>query len=258
MTMNDTKQPVSEKSPEYLAATLREVAETLDDVGKTIDARLGAWAATPSEPEPEPPRPEEEPKTVSIPTLGNFTVKFAAITSITAAWGDGRACLRVVGDGNSMTHVFTTTPLADIRKQADEARIDLPEVTVQLGTAVTLTFSAITRIYIDASLRQHIAGKRADYDKPDTGYGTCGATIPQVLALCKLAGWPKPEVRCVFTFCDGEPCEVDPASVCSVDTIRLPGERSTLVTCEDGGTSCFVRESVAVVEAMRDACKEGE
>ena len=205
------------------------------------------------------PCPEEEkPKTVSIQTLGNFTVKFAAITSITAAWDDGRACLRVVGDGNSMTHVFTTTPLADIRKQAAEAGIELPEVTVQLGTTVTLTFSAITRIYIDASLRQRIAGKRADYDKPDTGYGTCGATIPQVLALCKLAGWPKPEVRCVFTFCDGEPCEVDPASVCSVDTIRLPGERSTLVTCEDGGTSCFVRESVAVVEAMRDACKEGE
>ena len=203
------------------------------------------------------PRPEEEPKTVSIPTLGNFTVKFAAITSITAAWDDGRACLRVVGDGNSITHVFTTTPLADIQRQAAAAGIELPPVTVNIDS---YRWTAIERadchVCDNGSLLTDIIGVAEQYGEHTIHTSTL--TPAQVCALCALAGWPKPEVGMVLTFCDSEPCEVDPASVCSVDTIRLPGERSTLVTCEDGSTICFVREPVAVVQRMIDVCKEGE
>ena len=135
---------------------------------------------------------------------------------------------------------------------------------MQLGTTVTLTFSAITRIYIDASLRPHIAGTRADYDKPDTGYGTCGATIPQVLALCAVAGWPKPEVRMVLTHCDGDPCTVDPCEDIVVEydarwhatsIAWVPSPRDD--GYEDADEDHIVRESVAQVEAMLDACKEG-
>ena len=255
--MNDTKQPVSEKSPEYLAATLREVAETLDDVGKTIDARLGAWAATPSEPEPEPPRPEEEPKTVSIPTLGNFTVKFAAITSITAAWDDGRACLRVVGDGNSMTHVFTTTPLADIRKQAAEAGIELPEVTVNIDS---YRWTAIERadchVCDDGSLLTGIIGVAERYGEHTIHTSTL--TPAQVVVLCELAGWPKPEVTMVCTYADGDPCEVDPENIFGVGVARHATTIETNTPLADGRCVHHVREPVAVVEAMIDVCQEGE
>jgi len=108
----------------------------------------------------------------------------------------------------------------------------------------------------DGSLLTDIIGVAEQYGEHTIHTSTL--TPAQVVVLCELAGWPKPEVGMVLTFCDGEPCEVDPASVCSVDTIRLPGERSTLVTCEDGSTICFVREPVAVVKAMIDVCQEGE
>lgn len=382
--MNDTKQPVSEKSPEYLAATLREVAETLTDVGKTIDARLGAWEET-AEPEPKPPsvevmsaatgalrryksitsfvrrgamwevyggttvgggtvhtmttpfaiwqeciaagvpccdppyadltlnigdrwrvfsimelrvsphtgnsfircignRPdygaryaventyyvtespdairalcdaagvpcpeEEKPKTVTV-AHGAGTMRFDRLTTIaTKLTAEDKPGLFVVGavcgtDGAT----FTTTPLADIQRQATEAGIDLPKVTVSAG----YEWSHIAEVQHRADGTTIFGQVAGEGIHNETSY-----TPAQVVALCKLAGWPKPEVHMVCTFCDGTPCEIDPASVCSVDTIRLPGERSTLVTCEDGSTSCFVREPVAVVEAMRDACKEGE
>lgn len=445
--MNDTKQPVSEKSPEYLAATLREVAETLTDVGKTIDARLGAWEET-AEPEPEPPsvevmsaatgalrryksiasfdrmgtmwevcgetvgggnvhtmtspfsiwqsalaagvpccdppyadltlnigdrwrvfsimelrvsphtgnsfircignrpdygaryaventyyvtespsairalcaeagvpcppasvilssgngsqwefrtvtaidddaawsrvvgewlewhkhnvgclanpdevralcdaagvpRPEEEkPKTIAVEDRVGDVWRFRTIESLSARMVNGTPMLCIRHDSQPPNEwCETAASLADIQRQATEAGIDLPKVTVSAG----YEWSHIAEVQHRADGTTIFGQVAGEGIHNETSY-----TPAQVVALCKLAGWPKPEVHMVCTFCDGTPCEIDPASVCSVDTIRLPGERSTLVTCEDGSTSCFVREPVAVVEAMRDACKEGE
>jgi hypothetical protein len=206
------------------------------------------------------PRPEEEPKTVSIPTLGNFTVKFAAITSITAAWDDGRACLRVVGDGNSMTHVFTTTPLADIRAQAEAAGMELPNVTVNIdGYRWTVIERADCHVCDDGSLLTGIIGVAEQYGEHTIHTSTL--TPAQVVRLCELAGWPRPDVRCVFTHCDGSACELPPDGIAHVHRHDRPYTKGTQIDLKqwDGEKSwCVVREPVAQVETMRDACKGGE
>lgn len=98
--MNDTKQSVSERGPEYLAATLREVAETLTDVGKTINARLGAWEET-AEPEPKPP---------SVEVMSAATGALRRYKSITSFVRRG-AMWEVYGDttvGGGTVHTMTT------------------------------------------------------------------------------------------------------------------------------------------------------
>mgnify|MGYP000943099275 CR=1 FL=1 len=227
-----------------------ELRQAFDRLDRALqDARAACAAAG-------VPCPEEEPKTVNIPTLGNFTVKFAAITSITAAWDDGRACLRVVGDGNSITHVFTTTPLADIQRQAAAAGIELPPVTVNIDS---YRWTAIERadchVCDNGSLLTDIIGVAEQYGEHTIHTSTL--TPAQVLALCALAGWPKPQVKCVFAFCDGTACEVDPARVTSVRTFRTTATRETRVWMGDDDWR-VVREPVAVVQRMIDVCKEGE
>ena len=180
--MNDTKQPVSEKSPEYLAATLREVAETLDDVGKTIDARLGAWAATPS-----------EPKTVQC-------------------------------SGWTWTHIRRVT----VRARSN-------------GTLDT----TITGVANPGS------GKEFDLHSART-------TPAQVVALCKLAGWPKPEVDMVLTFANGDPCQVDPADIQNAEYDAAFHATRVQMRNEYMYLAHYVREPVDVVQRMIDACKEGE
>lgn len=326
--MNDTKQPVSEKSPEYLAATLREVAETLTDVGKTIDARLGAWAA-PETPEPEPPSVEVDgmaqhwrytritsfsheatglwrvygdcineaghayPNTYNCTTATPFSIwrecrgkgvpcpepptiallnfyggPITDVASITEVRRHGNAtkiiCThRAQGEWKTNAVCLVAETPAAIRALCDAAGVPCPEEekpkTVQCsGWTWTHIRRVTVRARSNSTLDTTITGVSNSGSGKEFDLHSARTTPAQVVALCKLAGWPKPEVHMVCTFCDGTPCEIDPASVCSVDTIRLPGERSTLVTCEDGSTSCFVREPVAVVEAMRDACKEGE
>ncbi|MFA5635770.1 MAG: hypothetical protein WC977_07675 [Anaerovoracaceae bacterium] len=235
-------------------------------------------------PEPEPPCPEEEkPKTVSIQTLGNFTVEFAAITSITAAWDDGRACLRVIGDGNSMTHVSTTMPLADIQRQAAEAGIELPEVTVMPHPE--WTFSSIERVESrcdSAGTYMALYGTtvRSGEKREQDGYirfrfAPAHVLVPvdrnlptirlpfrftpaQVCKLCELAGWPKPEVTMVCTYADGDPCEVDPENIFGVGVARHATTIETNTPLADGYCVRFVREPVPVVRRMVDACKESE
>ena len=324
--MNDTKQYTSERSPDYLAATLREVAETLTDVGKTIDARLGAWEET-AEPEPKPPSVEVMSaatgalrryrsitafermgtmwwvcgETVGGGNVHTMTTPFAIWQSALAAGvpccdppyadltlniGDrwrvfsimelrvsphtGNSFIRCIGNRPDYgaryavenTYYVTESPDA-IRALCDAAGVPCPEEekpeTVQCsGWTWTHIRRVTVRARSNSTLDTTITGVSNSGSGKEFDLHSARTTPAQVVALCKLAGWPKPEVHMVCTFCDGTPCEIDPASVCSVDTIRLPGERSTLVTCEDGSTSCFVREPVAVVEAMRDACKEGE
>lgn len=391
--MIDTKQYTSERSPDYLAATLREVAEMLTDVGKTIDARLAAWAV-PETPEPEPPsvevidarsgatwlfssidlferwdgrwrvwghprspdgygwdgcyiatavtpfaiwqecvrkgvpccdppsvtltlnigdkwrvfavnelrvaesgntfircignRPdygaryaventyyvtespdairaacaregvpcpeEEEPKTITVKDRVGDVWRFTSVNALAARMANGTPMLCIRGPQHTQDSTEwceTKTPLANIRKQAAEAGIDLPPVTVR----AVREWTSIGRVEVKAASNDGLFCTVRGASDGRYVVQEFAPEVAEVLALCELAGWPKPQVRCVFTYANGDPCEVDPASVCSVDTIRLPGERSTLVTCEDGSTSCFVREPVAVVEAMRDACK---
>ena len=249
--MNDTKQSVSERGPEYLAATLREVAEMLEDVGKTINARLAAWAA--AEPCPE----EEKPETVTV-AHGAGAMRFDRLTAITARLTlDNKPGLFVTGTvGATDGATFTTTPIADIRKQAAEAGIELPEVTVNIDS---YRWTAIERadchVCDDGSLLTGIIGVAERYGEHTIHTSTL--TPAQVVVLCELAGWPKPEVKCVFAFCDGTACEVDPARVTSVRTFRTTATRETRVWMGDDDWR-IVREPVAVVQRMIDVCKEGE
>ena len=203
------------------------------------------------------PCPEEEPKTITIIGANSGDTFHLNDIHTIQALVDG-----VYGPRLCVDDLVASTPLADIRRQAEEAGMELPKPVVVLGTNnITHTFSAITRISIDASLHPHIAGKRVDHDRPDTGYGTDGATIPQVLALCALAGWPRPEVRCVFTYANGDPCPIDPENVDNVSATCTALERCTAVRLNrtvDGFLYRYVREPAPVVEAMRKACKEGE
>lgn len=382
--MNDTKQPVSEKSPEYLAATLREVAETLTDVGKTIDARLAAWAA-PETPEPEPPSvnfdgewftqigqmttwpdggvtiygqthsgrdwalvpdttqfaiwqecvrkgvPCPEPPTIALLNFyGGPITDVASITEVRrhgnatkiicthraqGEWKTNAVCLvaetpaaiRALCDaagvpcpeeekprGIDIVHgagtmrldqltsitakftlankpglfvtgtvgatdgaTFTTTPIADIRKQAAEAGIELPEVTVNIDS---YRWTAIERadchVCDDGSLLTGIIGVAERYGEHTIHTSTL--TPAQVVVLCELAGWPKPEVGMVLTFCDGEPCEVDPADVQNAEYDAAFHATRVQMRNEYMYLAHYVREPVAVVEAMLAACKEGE
>ena len=288
--MNDTKQPVSEKSPEYLAATLREVAETLDDVGKTIDARLGAWAE--AAPEPEPPSVtlhyaitgteyvlysvskisethttgahivgsgrigsraftdaplhvaetpaairaacaregvpcvgEPEPKTVDVVDRWGDIWEFSAIDGIRAQLINDTPMVCVHGvnaeaEIDADEWCYAITPLADIRAQAEAAGIKLPDVVVDEGTSQWVKIERVDCRIHDGKLLTMVQGFAVGEELARSKYGT-DLTPAQVLALCRLAGWPKPEVidvSCVY----------------------------------------HVREPVPVVRRMVDACKEGE
>jgi hypothetical protein len=248
--MNDTKQSVSEKSPEYLAATLREVAEMLEDVSKTIrscDARLGAWRA-------------DKPKTVAVdttPVVGK--VAFAAVdTLFVEICQDGKPYLRIAGmaDGTQREE-WTRTPIADIRTQAAAAGMELPEVTVSVdGYQLTAIERADCHVCDNGSLLTDIIGVAEQYGEHTIHTSTL--TPAQVCALCALAGWPKPQVRMVCTYTDGAPCEVGPENISGVGVARHATTIETNTPLADGRCVHHVREPVAVVEAMIDVCQEGE
>jgi hypothetical protein len=471
--MNDTKQSVSEKSPEYLAATLREVAEMLEDVGKTIDARLGAWRAdkpgTATEPETKPPsveiggvrfceivhlrrwaRPDgslgayceghspygeawkryvdetpfsiweacvaagvpcpEPPHIIIVEkevvgtcrwdvadvkavsasgrgsevlatarALGPFyttdwqqvsfytamspaairaacdekgvpcppaTVEirghtggepypFVSITHISPWDGSGHsgppgacvcgtvlwpgrgaqeytgvathttpaaireACARegvpcveepktvdiISANTGGIVHLrdlrpiealidsehglclrvngyVTKAPLADIRAQAKAAGITLPPVTVKCSGWTWTRISAVTvKARSNDTLDTTIVGVSDSGTGNEFPLSSARTTPAQVCQLCKLAWWPKPQVRMVCTYCAGDACEIDPMLVGNVAYEELHYSHFTRVSIKyrDGRHYEYrVRESVAQVEAMRDACKGGE
>lgn len=207
----------------------------------------------------------EKPKTVAVdttPVVGK--VAFAAVdTLFVAICQDGKPYLRIAGmaDGTQREE-WTRTPIADIRAQAEAAGIKLPPVTVKCSGWTWTRISAVTvEARSNDTLDTTIVGVS------DSGTGnefslSSARTIPaQVCQLCKLAWWPKPQVRMVCTYCAGDACEIDPMLVDNVAYEELHYSHFTRVSIKyrDGRHYEYrVRESVAQVEAMRDACKGGE
>ena len=228
-----------------------ELRQAFDRLDRALqDARAACAAAG-------VPCPEEEKPTVTV-AHGTGTMRFDRLTAITARLTlDNKPGLFVTGTvGATDGATFTTTPIADIRKQAAEAGIELPEVTVNIDS---YRWTAIERadchVCDDGSLLTGIIGVAERYGEHTIHTSTLAPA--QVVALCKLAGWPKPQVKCVFAFCDGTACEVDPARVTSVRTFRTTATRETRVWMGDDDWR-VVREPVAVVQRMIDVCKEGE
>ena len=210
------------------------------------------------------PCPEEEkPETVDIISANTGGIvhlhDLRPIEALIEALIDPEhgPCLRVNG-------YVTKAPISDIRKQAAEAGIDLPEVTVNIDS---YRWTAIERadchVCDDGSLLTGIIGVAERYGEHTIHTSTL--TPAQVVVLCELAGWPKPKVLMVLTHCDGDPCTVDPCEDIVVEydarwhatsIARVPSPRDD--GYEDADEDHIVREPVAVVEAMLAACKEGE
>ncbi|MFA5636273.1 MAG: hypothetical protein WC977_10275, partial [Anaerovoracaceae bacterium] len=224
------------------------------------------------------PCPEEEkPKTVTVAKLDKrFRNLFRAVSSITAETLSGNTCcfravsainavhrdvdgpcLRIVGDSQFATHVFTRTPLADIRAQAAEVGIELPDATVFEDGTYWRSISCVECRWGTSDIHTAMFGDRVDYDPCQDGVYT-DLTPAQVVALCQLAGWPRPEVRMVCTYADGDQCEVAPNNISGVGIARHATTIETVTPLADCSCVHHVREPVAVVQAMRDACKGGE
>lgn len=204
------------------------------------------------------PRPEEEPKTVRINRPGKAAAEFAAVSSISAVWRDDCGpCLRIVGDSNGDAHIHTRTPLADIRAQAEAAGMKLPPVTVRI---VDNTYTGIKQVRCEWCDIMHEPATSFVTDDGDV-CGTDECTPAQVVRLCELAGWPKPEVRMVLTYADGDPCEVDPCEDIGVE-YDAHWHATSIAWVRRSRDNRYehriVREPVAVVEQMLAACKEGE
>ena len=194
---------------------------------------------------------EEKPKTVTV-AHGAGTMRFDRLTTIaTKLTAEDKPGLFVVGavcgtDGAT----FTTTPLADIQRQAAAAGIELPPVTVVLDGNGWKSIEKVTCRTPEGKLRTVVYG--------DGGDAYVDLAPAQVVALCALAGWPKPQVRCVFTYASGDPCEVDPADIQNAEYDAAFHATRVQMRNEYMYLAHYVREPVAVVEAMRAACKEGE
>lgn len=265
--MNDTKQPVSEKSPEYLAATLREVAETLDDVGKTIDARLGAWAEAAPEPEPEPAAEPEPPSVTLHYAITGTEYVLYSVSKISETHTTGA---HIVGSGRIGSRAFTDAPLhvastpAAIRALCAEAGVPCvgePKTVQCSGWTWTHIRRVTVRARSNGTLDTTITGVSNSGSGKEFDLHSARTTPAQVVRLCELAGWPKPEVRMVLTYADGDPCEVDPCEDIGVE-YDAHWHATSIAWVRRSRDNRYehriVREPVAVVEQMLAACKEGE
>lgn len=202
------------------------------------------------------PCAEEEPKTITAETLSGNTCCFRAVSAINAVHRDvDGPCLRIVGDSQFATHVFTRTPLADIRAQAADAGIELPDATVFEDGTYWRSISCVECRWGTSDIHTAMFGDRVDYDPCQDGVYT-DLTPAQVVALCQLAGWPKPEVRMVYTYADGDQCEVAPNNISGVGIARHATIIETNTPLADGSYIHHVRELGKQVRAMIDACKE--
>ena len=217
-------------------------------------------AGSAPEPEPTPCVEEEKPKTVTVVGAESCnTFRLSSIDRIVATQS-------VIGPVLVVNKHATTTPLADIIAQAAAAEMELPPVVVQDGEGGEwLEITAVDAFQRpeDDNVRSKIWGKEVKLGR----YSLCtdNTTPGQLLALCKLVRddadpesvnrW-SPEVRMVLTYCDGTPCEIDPAHVKRVVKVDMPNARYTHIV--GGANGRNVREPVAVVEKMLAACREGE
>lgn len=233
----------------------------------TRDWYLGCWIETVTTPaairaacaeKGVPCVADEKPREVVVQgDLG--PVRFTAVADIRAQVNSvGSAVLCVDGAcGTAAECTETRTPIADIRKQAAEAAdIKLPPVTVRIGDN---TYTGIKQVRCEWCDIMHEPATSFVADDGEV-YGTAECTPAQVCQLCALAGWPRPDVRCVFTYADGSPCDVDPSNVRHVS--RSQHKHATFIEISaplaDGHCLHYVREPVAQVETMLAACKEGE
>lgn len=237
---------------------LRAALDLLDSAIETARAAL-----EPPEPEPpsvDVPRPEEEkPKTVTVTKLDKrYCDCFSEVSSITAVWHNIEGpCLRIVGDGDTDTHTLTKMDLADIQRQAAEAGIELPEVTVDEGTSQWVKIERVDCRIHDGKPLTMVQGFAVGEELARSRYGT-DITPAQVVRLCELAGWPKPEVDMVLTFANGDPCQVDPADIQNAEYDAAFHATRVQMRNEYMYLAHYVREPVDVVQRMIDACKEGE
>jgi hypothetical protein len=196
----------------------------------------------------------EKPKTITVTKLDKrYRDCFSAVSSITAVWHNVEGpCLRIVSDAIPGAPTLTKMDLADIIAQAEAAEIELPEVTVRIDD---VEWTSIDEIAHTADGKTQFWG---EFDGREPSHHSTAITPAQVLALCRLAGWPKPEVTMVCTYADGDPCEVDPENIFGVGVARHATTIETNTPLADGFCVRFVREPVPVVQAMLAACKEGE
>lgn len=203
------------------------------------------------------------PGEIVLDGANGATAHYREVSGLCAVMVGGMPCIQVsgtqrLGEGDTIT----TTPIADIRKQAAEAGIELPEVAVNIDS---YRWTAIARadchVCDDGSLLTGIIGVAERYGEHTIHTSTL--TPAQVVRLCELAGWPKPEVRMVLTYADGSACELECAPADIQNAEYDAAFHATRVQMQMRNkymylVHAYVREPVAVVEAMRDACKEGE
>ena len=209
------------------------------------------------------PCPEEEkPETVAVEDRVGDVWRFGAVGEIAARLCNGEPvlCMRHPTVARN-DWCLLRTPIADIQWQAAEAGIDLPPVTVKCSGWTWTRISAVTvKARSNDTLDTTIVGVSDSGTGNEFPLSSARTTPAQVLALCALAGWPKPEVRCEFHYCDGTVCEVDPADVRTATLFRRDTAMSKYTQIElfaqvDGSRWRDVREPVAVVQRMIDACK---
>lgn len=202
--------------------------------------------------EAEKARIAMEPPRGVVVQCGGRDIRLATIDEIGAGVCPGAGPRLYVKLGSCLS--WTTTPLADIIAQAAAAGMELPPVTVQAG----YDWSHI------AEVQRHADGTTIFGQVDGEGiHNETSLTPAEVCQLCKLAGWPWPDVRCEFHYCDGTPCEIDPADVRTAtlfrrDTAMRKHTQIELFAQVDGSRWREVREPVPVVQRMIDACREGE
>lgn len=194
---------------------------------------------------------EPEPRGVVV-QCGGRDIRLATIDEIGAGVCPGAGPRLYVKLGSCLS--WTTTPLADIIAQAAAAGMRLPKATVDASR----DWTAITKAVASAGTDGLVYTIHGEADGGPVNMMFSPLTPAQVVALCALAGWPKPEVRMVCTYTDGAPCEVDPENISGVGVARHATTIETNAPLADGSCMHHVREPVAVVQRMIDACREGE
>jgi hypothetical protein len=240
----------------YVEGTARKVGHDGWNDDKVVWAR-----ATPAEiraacAEKGVPCVAEKPPRGVVVQCGGRDIRLATIDEIGAGVCPGAGPRLYVKLGSCLS--WTTTPLADIIAQAKAAEMELPNVTVKCSG---WTWTRIDMVTVEArsndTLDTTIVGVSDSGTGKEFQLSSARTTPAQVCQLCELAGWPRPKVLCVFTHCDGSPCEYAPRLIGAV-TADI-SYHATKVAHAEADTYCsYVREPVPVVQRMIDACREGE
>lgn len=192
---------------------------------------------------------EPEPRGVVVQCGGRDT-RLATIDEIGAGVCPGAGPRLYVKLGSCLS--WTTTPLADIIAQAKAAGMRLPKATVKAGR----DWTAITKVTVAAGTDVLVYSIHGEADGGPVEMLFAPYTPAEVCQLCKLAGWPRPEVRCEFTYTNGDLCEVAPDNISGVGVARHATTIETNTPLADGSYIHHVREPGKQVRAMIDACKE--